>query len=192
MRLVNLIQFPPEMDENWVRYGLAKLGQISRLPNWQRMLFCVYTTQLLHSTGEGCWNNYPTKTMMIVVLCPVDHGTYICGGGGGGGVVSGGCREKCRRNNNKNNDDDCPLSCGPWHLYMYRRMQRKLATITGILLFRNNKIEDDIPSCQVYVTIRECGVFSSSHTLKCKGYPTMKQEIGGKKSQKYAFTTHKP
>ena len=25
-----LIQFPPEMDENWVRYGLAKLGQISR------------------------------------------------------------------------------------------------------------------------------------------------------------------
>ena len=25
-----VIQFPPEMDENWVRYGLAKLGQISR------------------------------------------------------------------------------------------------------------------------------------------------------------------
>ena len=57
MRLVNLIQFPPEMDENWVRYGLAKLGQISELPNWQRMLFCAYTTQLLHSTGEVCWNN---------------------------------------------------------------------------------------------------------------------------------------
>ena len=57
MRLVNLIQFPPEMDENWVRYGLAKLGQISRLPNWQKMLFCAYTTQLLHSTGEVCWNN---------------------------------------------------------------------------------------------------------------------------------------
>ena len=54
MRLVNLIQFPPEMD---MRYGLAKLGQISRLPNWQRMLFCAYTTQLLHSTGEVCWNN---------------------------------------------------------------------------------------------------------------------------------------
>ena len=52
-----MIQFPPEMDENWVRYGLAKLGQISRLPNWQRMLFCAYTTQLLHSTGEVCWNN---------------------------------------------------------------------------------------------------------------------------------------
>ena len=57
MRLVNLIQFPPEMDENWVSYGLAKLGQISRLPNWQRMLFCAYTTQLLHSTVEVCWNN---------------------------------------------------------------------------------------------------------------------------------------
>ena len=37
MRLVNLIQFPPEMDENWVRYGLAKLGQISEL-----------------QTGRGC------------------------------------------------------------------------------------------------------------------------------------------
>ena len=55
--LVAVIQFPPEMDENWVRYGLAKLGHISRLPNWQRMLFCAYTTQLLHSTGEVCWNN---------------------------------------------------------------------------------------------------------------------------------------
>ena len=29
-----MIQFPPEMDENWVRNGLAKLGQISELPNW--------------------------------------------------------------------------------------------------------------------------------------------------------------
>ena len=56
-----MIQFPPEMDENWVRYGLAKLGQISRLPNWQRMLFCAYTTQLLHSTGEVCWNNNDRK-----------------------------------------------------------------------------------------------------------------------------------
>ena len=57
MRLVNLIQFPPEMVENWLRYGLAKLGQISKLPNWQRMLSCAYTTQLLHSTGEVCCNN---------------------------------------------------------------------------------------------------------------------------------------
>ena len=47
-RTEGVIQFPPEMDENWVRYGLAKLEQISRLPNWQRMLFCAYTTQLLH------------------------------------------------------------------------------------------------------------------------------------------------
>ena len=44
MRLVNLIQFPPEMDENWVRYGLAKLGQISRLPNWQKIC-CLVRTQ---------------------------------------------------------------------------------------------------------------------------------------------------
>ena len=45
MRLVNLIQFPPEMDENWVRYGLAKLGQISKLPNWQKIVvLCVHNT----------------------------------------------------------------------------------------------------------------------------------------------------
>ena len=69
MRLVNLIQFPPEMDENWVRYGLAKLGQISRLPNWQRMLFCAYTTQLLHSTGEGCWNNKDSYFIWFEFVC---------------------------------------------------------------------------------------------------------------------------
>ena len=46
-----LIQFPPEMDENWVRYGLAKLGQISRLPNWQKIVvLCVHnTTSALNS-----------------------------------------------------------------------------------------------------------------------------------------------
>ena len=64
-----LIQFPPEMDENWVRYGLAKLGQISRLPNWQRMLFCAYTTQLLHSTGEVCWNTNDSYFIWFEFVC---------------------------------------------------------------------------------------------------------------------------
>ena len=64
-----LIQFPPEMDENWVRYGLAKLGQISELPNWQRMLFCAYTTQLLHSTGEVCWNNKDSYSIWFEFVC---------------------------------------------------------------------------------------------------------------------------
>ena len=64
-----VIQFPPEMDENWVRYGLAKLGQISRLPNWQRMLFCAYTTQLLHSTGEVCWNNKDSYFIWFEFVC---------------------------------------------------------------------------------------------------------------------------
>ena len=64
-----VIQFPPEMDENWVRYGLAKLGQISRLPNWQRMLFCAYTTQLLHSTGEVCWNNKDRYFIWFEFVC---------------------------------------------------------------------------------------------------------------------------
>ena len=67
--LATVIQFPPEMDENWVRYGLAKLGQISRLPNWQRMVFCVYTTQLLHSTGEVCWNNKDSYFIWFEFVC---------------------------------------------------------------------------------------------------------------------------
>ena len=64
-----LIQFPPEMDENWVRYGVAKLGQISKLPNWQRMLFCAYTTQLLHSTVEVCWNNNDSYFIWFEFVC---------------------------------------------------------------------------------------------------------------------------
>ena len=43
MRLLNLIQFPPEMDENWVRYGLARLGQISELPTGRGC--CLVRTQ---------------------------------------------------------------------------------------------------------------------------------------------------
>ena len=66
---VGVIQFPPEMDKNWVRYGIAKLGQISRLPNWQRMLFCAYTTQLLHSTGEVCWNNKDSYFIWFEFVC---------------------------------------------------------------------------------------------------------------------------
>ena len=64
-----VIQFPPEMDKNWVRYGLAKLGQISKLPNWQRMLFCAYTTQFLHSTGEVCWNNNDSYFIWFEFVC---------------------------------------------------------------------------------------------------------------------------
>ena len=46
-----MIQFPPEMNENWVRYGLAKLGQISKLPNWQKVVvLCIHnTTSALNS-----------------------------------------------------------------------------------------------------------------------------------------------
>ena len=46
-----LIQFPPEMDENWVRDGLVKLGQISELPNWQKIVvLCIHnTTSALNS-----------------------------------------------------------------------------------------------------------------------------------------------
>ena len=40
----DLIQFPPEMDENWVRYGLAKLGQISRTKLAEDAVLCVHNT----------------------------------------------------------------------------------------------------------------------------------------------------
>ena len=39
-----VIQFPPEMDENWVRYGLAKLGQISRTKLADDAVLCVHNT----------------------------------------------------------------------------------------------------------------------------------------------------
>ena len=41
---MKLIQFPPEMDENWVRYGLAKLGQISRTKLAEDAVLCVHNT----------------------------------------------------------------------------------------------------------------------------------------------------
>ena len=42
-----------ELMEKWV----SELKDKFLGPNWQRMLSCAYTTQLLHSTGEVCWNN---------------------------------------------------------------------------------------------------------------------------------------
>ena len=72
MRLVNLIQFPPEKDENWLRCELLNLGQISG-PNWQRMLSCAYTTQLLHSTVEVCWNNKDSYFIWFEFLCAKQH-----------------------------------------------------------------------------------------------------------------------
>ena len=68
MRLVNLIQFPPEMDENWLRNGLV-IDDKFLGPNWQRTLFCAYTTQLLHSTGEVCWNNKDSYFIWFEFVC---------------------------------------------------------------------------------------------------------------------------
>ena len=42
--LTAVLQFPPEMDENWVRYGLAKLGQISRTKLAEDAVLCVHNT----------------------------------------------------------------------------------------------------------------------------------------------------
>ena len=38
-------------------------------PNWQRMLSCAYTTQLLHSTGEVCWNNKDSYFIWFKFVC---------------------------------------------------------------------------------------------------------------------------
>ena len=38
-------------------------------PNWQRMLSCAYTTQVLHSTGEVCWNNNDSYFYLVLKLC---------------------------------------------------------------------------------------------------------------------------
>ena len=44
MRLVNLIQFPPEMDENWLRYELLNLGQIYEAKLAEDVVLCVHNT----------------------------------------------------------------------------------------------------------------------------------------------------
>ena len=42
--LEHLIQFPPEMDENWLRYELLNLGQISRTKLAEDAVLCVHNT----------------------------------------------------------------------------------------------------------------------------------------------------
>ena len=50
MSLVNLIQFPPKMDENWLRNGLVNLGQIYETKLAEDVVLCVQnTTSALNS-----------------------------------------------------------------------------------------------------------------------------------------------
>ena len=45
-----LIQFPQEMDENWLRYELVNLGQISETKLAEDVVLCVHnTTSALNS-----------------------------------------------------------------------------------------------------------------------------------------------
>ena len=48
-------------------------------PNWQRMLSCAYTTQLLHSTVEVCWNNNDSYFIWFKFVCR-KSGKYLSGG----------------------------------------------------------------------------------------------------------------
>ena len=47
-------------------------------PNWQRMLSCAYTTQLLHSTVEVCWNKYNIYFIWLN-LCAESREGYLSG-----------------------------------------------------------------------------------------------------------------
>ena len=47
---VELIQFPPKMDENWLRYELLNLGQIYETKLAEDVVLCVHnTTSALNS-----------------------------------------------------------------------------------------------------------------------------------------------
>ena len=54
-----------ELMEKWV----SELKDKFLGPNWQRMLSCAYTTQLLHSTGEVCWNNKDSYFIWFEFVC---------------------------------------------------------------------------------------------------------------------------
>ena len=54
-----------ELMEKWV----SELKDKFLGPNWQRMLSCAYTTQLLHSTGEVCWNNRDSYFIWFEFVC---------------------------------------------------------------------------------------------------------------------------
>ena len=54
-----------ELVEKWV----SELKDKFLGPNWQRMLSCAYTTQLLHSTGEVCWNNRDSYFIWFEFVC---------------------------------------------------------------------------------------------------------------------------
>ena len=54
-----------ELMKKWV----SELKDKFMRPNWQRMLSCAYTTQLLHSTGEVCWNNNDSYFIWFKFVC---------------------------------------------------------------------------------------------------------------------------
>ena len=54
-----------ELMEKWV----SELKDKFLGPNWQRMLSCAYTTQLLHSTAEVCWNNRDSYFIWFEFVC---------------------------------------------------------------------------------------------------------------------------
>ena len=64
-----MIEFPPKMDENWVRYVLVNLGQILCDQTGRELLSCAYTTQLLYSTVEVCWNNNDSYFIWFKFVC---------------------------------------------------------------------------------------------------------------------------
>ena len=52
---ITLDTIPTKMDENWLRNGGEREQEMNQ--TGRELLSCAYTTQLLHSTVEVCWNN---------------------------------------------------------------------------------------------------------------------------------------
>ena len=101
MRLVNLIQFPPEMDENWVRYGLAKLGQISRTKLAEDAVLCVHNTasalnipHLLSAEAVLCTHKTASSASLVLEICPNFANPYLTQFSS---ISGGNCINKRRR-----------------------------------------------------------------------------------------------
>ena len=52
-----------------VEKGVSELMTNFMRPNWERMLSCAYTTQLMHSTVEVCWNINDSYFVWFKFVC---------------------------------------------------------------------------------------------------------------------------
>ena len=60
---------PTKNGQDLVEKWVSELMTNFMRPNWQRMLSCAYTTQLLHSTVEVCWNINDSYFIWFKFVC---------------------------------------------------------------------------------------------------------------------------